>query len=399
MYRGVDGTSRIVFLWPVPRTEPTAAARRLSGFEDAAHELGLTSIAIVPKRRNETRDGASAVSCLTLGVYDSHVARYGPAFAVAALPWSTLRLIRVLRTLRCSCVVASSPAPLTPLQAVIASKVLGCPSVFDVRDSWKMEEVTHRGRLRNRIKRGIEGATARSATRVFAVTRRLARDLEEQHGLTGGTIAVVPNGADFSEFGHPGDARDIDLIFLGSPAKYRNIYGVLESIVALRRLRPTLTAIFLGWGNAPGASLIRDRLRTLNLSTSVELVSVVPQGQVLPYLRRARLGIVSISNEEVFRAAVGAKTYEYLAAGVPLACLGPPGDSELRSLVGDNHVGFYASTPEEFAASANALLSDSQKWEHVVANCSAAARNFDRRTVAREALQHYVIPLLNSERD
>jgi len=387
--------SRLAFVWPMPSSAPTAAAIRLLGFERAAGRLGVQATSIVP-RRGPIDSRWEGVPVIPLPLYGSSAAG-GKGFLPDLLRMvpSTVELARTLKGQQVSCVMASTPAPFIPMQALLAAKLLGISFVLDVRDSWEMESVTHEGRLRNWVKERLERLCSRSADRVLCVTPALMNRLVSRYSLPSGRVEVVPNGADLSLF-HPGPVpRDLDFVFLGSLSKYRNVEQVLESLARVRLRDRPITAHFAGSGDVPGTAEVRAMALAKGLPETVRFVPSVPHENTPRILRRARLGIVSLSFEDVFRAAIGAKTYEYIACGVPLACLGPPGNSELREFVESQRLGFYVSSPDEFAAQATTLLTDQQEWAEVSTNCIVASRRFDRRVLSEKALRNLVVPLMN----
>jgi len=118
----------------------------------------------------------------------------------------------------------------------------------------------------------------------------------------------------------------------------------------------------------------------------LELLPPVAHQGVPGLLNQARAGVVSLSHEDVFRAAVGAKTYEYLACGLPLFCLGPRGQSELRRLVESENVGFFSSDPDDFSLQVNHVLSDGTLMDALSRNCLRVAAQYDRLEIAKRAL-------------
>ncbi len=385
-------TLTIALLWPVPASARAAAGVRLTSFQNAAKKLGVPSVTIVPAGREHNQSIAHSKD-LRVQLYDSYVALGGPPLALCFLPISTLRLIRLLRLQQCRCVVASTPAPFAPFQGLIACRVLGIPFVLDVRDSWEMEAFTHKGTLRNMFKGFVERMCARSADLVMCVTHGLMNQLRVSHGVESQKLAVVPNGADLGLFQSRDTIRKTDLIFVGAPSKYRNVEGILAAIALLARIRPTVTATFLGWADDPTTPSICDLAAHLDIASKIRLHATVDHRDVPRYLAESRLGIVSISTEDAFRTAIGAKVYEYVACGLPLACLGPPGQSELRQFIRANDIGFFATTPEDFAVQANRLLENPAIWSHLSSNCVAIARNHDRRAIAERAVAELILPL------
>ena len=382
----------LTFLWPFPPEARTAAAVRLMGFVNAAHALRIIPVVIVPAG-GKIESHSIQNEVIRLPLYDSISASIGALGGVVRFPSSTLGLITTLRRSHCECLVSSTPGPFVPFQGLLASKVLGIPYVLDIRDSWGMEKATHQGWLRNAVKEWIERICAGAANRVFCVTKMLAMSVRERYRLNDNKVIVVTNGADLSSF-HPGNHRDIDMIFLGTPAEYRNTTGVLEGIAQVSRRRPNISARLIGWAGAPQTASLLGKAKQLAIPGGVEFLPPIPHSEVPSIVSRARLGIVSLFNDDRFRTAIGAKTYEYIASGVPLACLGPDGKSELRELVEGRSLGFFASNPEEFGKRTITLLEDEPRWLELSNNCIAVSQEYDRRKISERALREVVLPLM-----
>jgi len=388
---------RIVFIWPVPSSARNAAGTRLLGLETAAARMGVRTATIVPAKRvpsvNSVRSGE-----MELPLYGS-----SSGFSSGFLPDllrlvpSTIRLAQTLKKLDTACIVASTPAPFIPAQSLIASDLLGIPYILDVRDTWEMEATTHRGRIRNMLKGWLEGACVKSASGVLCVTSGVRDRVISKYQIDRRRAKLLTNGADLSVF-HPGNvARDIDFVFLGSPARYRIVGSVLESLAKVRDRVGRTNAWFVGWADAPSAYETEKLVRAKNLTESIRLTPLVPHAETAEVLRRSRLGIVSLSGEEAFRSAIGAKTYEYIACGVPLACLGPPGRSELRDFVESGSVGFYSTSPDEFASRAVEFLTSEATWSKASENCISSSASFDRRFLSENALREFILPLVENE--
>jgi len=171
--------------------------------------------------------------------------------------------------------------------------------------------------------------------------------------------------------------------------------AVFESLAKVRERLGRTQAWFVGWADAPAANEAKELARAKNLTEIIRLTASIPHTETATILRRSRLGIVSLSGEEPFRAAIGAKTYEYIACGVPLACLGPPGRSDLRDFVESASLGFYATSPEEFASRAFEFLRSETRWNTASQNCISTSASFDRRQLSEKALRESILPFAN----
>lgn len=384
----------ICFLWPVPPSAPTAGAVRLVAFSHAALNLGLEVTTIVPAEAKDVTDEVEEGRVLHLPLYATYVDKRGFLKALLMLPSSTFRLARAIRDSRARGVVASTPDVFAAFQGLVACKLLGLPYILDVRDSWEMETFSHKGRIRNVVKERIERLCARSADRVMCVTSTLAARIHKRHGLQPESVDVVPNGADLGLFRPSGGARTLDLVFAGPPSEYHNVEGILASLAKLLRLRPQTTTLLLGWADTPRTADIRRMARDLGIARMVDVAPAIPHKDVPEALARARLGIDAFVDVDPYRMGLSVKDFEYMACGVPVACLGPEGQSELRTLIEGNEVGFFATTPDDFAEQANEILSDDVARARMARNCVATSARFDRREIAERALTESVLPFL-----
>ena len=388
----LHGPPKILVAWPDLLPVNHAGAVRGASLIRAAIDLGWEPIPVTP-RIPGTPDAWPTLPAVTkFALYDSYASKFPLPVPFSLLAVTIFRITRFARRKKIRAVISSTPGLFLGLEALLASRVLGVPFFFDVRDAWKLEEATHKEVFRNRIKNRLEGVICRGATEVWVVTESLGDLVRRTHVLAPQKIRLVPNGAALEEFAGRSSQKTLDFVFLGAPSAYRDLPRLLEAIVRTHTLRPSLKVLWLGWRSPQLAERTETLLDKLSRNGVVEKAAPVAHEQVADVISKAKSGIVSLSGEDVFRTAIGAKTYEYLAAGLPIACLGPPGSSELRRLVEANAVGFYASNPEEFATSAANLLSDAERRNQQSTNARELARRYDRSAIAHKVLEEAVAP-------
>lgn len=158
------------------------------------------------------------------------------------------------------------------------------------------------------LDRALDRVSLRSAERVFAISRAVARTLTEHEGVPASKVEVIPNGI---------DPERVTRLAAAAPTRDGTVNGVLRAgtvgslhsrkghaylLHALFRLvdvRPRLTVMFVGEG--PLRSELERMARELALSGSVRFVGYTPD----PYGLMAGLDIyVQPSVEEGFGIAV-----------------------------------------------------------------------------------------------
>ncbi len=306
-----------------------------------------------------------------------------------------------LRDFQPQVIHASTPSILTAWQASRAARSLGVPFVADVRDlfaeSWRAAFGPKR--RYDVLERFVEGPLYRGADAVFAVSGIMQERIRDDYAVDASRVHVVPNGADVDAYAGLARAPDVDVLFVGAlQDKGRRGEELVAAYERILAARPGTTFRFVGWADSAYAGDIVKLMKETGVREHVELVDRVPHSEVKAHLARARIGVVPLQDAPVFRTAMGAKTYEYLAAGLPLAVLGPSGDAELRRLVDGEQLGVYAARPGPFADRVVELLDDALLLAATSDRARKVAHRFDRAAIAHDAFTRIIEPLAMGKR-
>jgi len=325
--------------------------------------------------------------------YDSLREKRSFLRSLPSFPGSVRRVRAKIEAIRPDVVLTTTPSPFLALEGHLACRRLRIPVVFDVRDSWLLQSLNHPGRLRNFLKRRIEGQLCWGAKKVLVVTSMLGDQLVQDHGLPRERIVVAPNGADLDIF-NVRNAPDVDVILLGLPSTYRNLEQVFQALSLLIKRRPSTTIRYIGWKDTEYTRHLTTIADSLGITGRIEFIPPIPHTEVPAALARARIGLISFTSEPEMRVAVGAKTYEYMAAGLPLACFGPPADCELRRLWQSTQAGIYESEPEKLAESLRNVLDDEALRQSMAERARRAAPTYDRKVIAQMVYNEILRPIV-----
>lgn len=377
---------KVLVAWPELLPKNHAGAVRGWAYVKAIAALGWEPVIVTSKRSLKGTGPEVAEGVHFLSLYESYVGRFPVPFRPFLAPLTVNRLRRLARKSGIEAVLTSTPGLFLAAEAFAVSRLLRVGFYLDVRDPWALEEVYLPKGFRSQSKRWLERTMCLGADRVFTVTESSARLLIETHRISAEKVVTVPNVADLSIFRPNGSSKAVDLVFAGSPAPYRDLPRLMSAIQELAQMLPSLRVRWVGWRTP---QLEAETERIINDLTSrgiLELGPSVAHEEIPKILNEARIGIVSLTQHELFRTAIGAKTFEYLACGLPIICLGPAGESELGRLVESSDVGAYTSTSHEFAIEAKRILSDQTLLERLAGNSLRAASRYDRGEVTRRAL-------------
>lgn len=240
--------------------------------------------------------------------------------ARGSLPRSITRLTAKVRVLRPDLVVSFLTR--ANLAAVVAKIATGTRCIISERvNTTSHFAVRH---WRNEIARWLVRVLYRRADRVVAVSRGVARDLVENHGLASNRIEVIPNPYNLEELEQAAAQApaiglpDRFIVAVGRLTSNKNVEMLLR---AFARTGGDTDLVILGDGDRR-AALEREAAR-LGLTGRVHFVGFVANPHAI--MKRA-LAFVSASNAEGFPNAAA----EAMALGRPVIMTDcPSGPAEL----------------------------------------------------------------------
>lgn len=230
-------------------------------------------------------------------------------------------------------VVFATSTPLTiALPAVYASRRVGCPMVFEVRDLWPAVPIAI-GALRNPVSRAaarwLERFAYRNSTRVVALAPGM-RDEIIASGVSPGRVTVIPNGCDLDVFADPEAGRQLRalhtwlgprplLVFTGTFGLVNGMEYLVRLSSAIARVDPEVRVAAVGGGRE------FERIRRLAdeegvLGTTLHLLGKRPKLEAAAWVLAADMTLALFTGPEiVWRDAVQNKFFDSLAAGKPVA--------------------------------------------------------------------------------
>jgi len=238
----------------------------------------------------------------------------------AQIAWqTTLTGSRLARS--CDAVYASCSPFSSALSACLIKKVTGRPVVVDFRDPWSLN-THHRDTVtRRRAIERLERFVIEKADRVILNTEGASRLYEAKYPQAATRFTVIPNGYDALDVAppraEPSDGR-VTIMHVG------HFYGLRQPdrlLAALAELNdPSIEFVQVG-SEFPSLREYSDRVR-------IRVVPSVPRAEALKLMKSASiLYLVQGWVEGERDVAVAAKTYEYLATGLPILADCPPGDN------------------------------------------------------------------------
>jgi len=261
---------------------------------------------------------------------------------------------------RADLVIATSPQFLVGVSGWIASRKLGVPFVFEVRDLWP-DSIAALGVLREGLilqsLRRIEMLLYRQASCIVGVAHSTRSELIAR-GVDPDKIVIIPNGADRQVFRamekyngireHLGLGRKFVVSYVGTHGLAHGLETVLDCADDLRD-HEDIAFLFVGDGAE------KDRLvaRAQNLRLpNVHFMGVQPREEIPSYIATSDVSLVPLRRKELFQKVLPSKMFEIMGCARPVI-LGVEG--EARAAV-EASGGGVCVTPEDPAAMRRAIL-------------------------------------------
>lgn len=214
----------------------------------------------------------------------------------------------------------------------------GLPWLADLRDLWPdpaySAELPMTGWARRRDTR-LRDRTLGEADEVVAVTRGMAEELRR---LLDREVRILPNGFDPEDFDdvHPRTSEEFTVLHAGnlSPARNPDAFWRALSRAAARGEWPDLVVELVG----PVDASVRESIERFSIEDRVRLIPYVPHEDAVSRMVGADVLLLPINRVEGAEGIVTGKLFEYLAAGRPILCIGPPG-GEAADIISETGAG------------------------------------------------------------
>jgi len=288
-------------------------------------------------------------------------------------------------------VVATSPPPTVGIPGWIASRRLGAPMVFDVRDIWP-EAIAASGRLRSgslvRMLEAVERRVYATSAAVTVVTDG-KRDRLVEKGVPAAKIEVIPNGVDLGRFDavdpagaallaeHGVDRDRFVLLYAGvfNPPQGLDILLDLPARLTPGE-RDRLQVVLVG--NGAERTRLAARVRDEGLGGSVRFVPEQPRDRIPGLLQAADAVAVTLRPRRDVHT-VPSKIYEALASGRPVVLSADGAPAEIVRESGGGVAG-AAGDREALVSAVRGLLHDPDACAALGRCGRRYARGYDRRT-------------------
>ena len=302
-----------------------------------------------------------------------------------------------LFTRKVDVVIGTSPQFFTVISAWTLAKLKRAPFVFELRDLWPAS-ITAVGAMRGSwiidILEKLELFLYRQADLIVSVTHSFKSELQNR-GVSGDKIKIVLNGVDLERY-DPLQEKDESLTnkyelnnkfvigYIGTHGLAHALENVIEAAELIAK-EDHIRIIFVGGGAD------RARLEKIVCERGLENIVMIPRqpkDQMRQVWSLCDISLVHLKDSPLFKTVIPSKIFESMAMGLPILMAVPIG--EATDIIEKYRAGINVSPgcPKELSEKFLTLAKDKELVGALSYQSLNAARNFDRKNLALEMLNH-----------
>lgn len=283
-------------------------------------------------------------------------------------------------------VIVTIPTLESGVSAFLLSRIKRVPLILNIEDLWpdSLVAMGFRNKIIINILRKIERFLYRRAAQIFVIAEDMRGHIA-QNGGNPKTISLLPLGANIAE---PNVSREQIRVRYGwKPSEvvcgYVGSHGPANSLDTVIKAAATIRSEqvrFVLFGDGSDKARLREQSEQLALN-NVQFMDAISPAEVPSLLRGLDVGLATLKNTELFKAARPTKLFEYMEAGLPIVCAI---DGEARHLIEEIGSGIFAE-PEDYRSVAQAVSELAENRERRVAMGSLGQR-YIREFAGRDKL-------------
>jgi len=168
--------------------------------------------------------------------------------------------------------------------------------------------------------------------------------------------------------------KEYDLIYQGDITLERGVYNVVQAVRIAREKFPGIKMVFVGpFDDTEGRELVQKYIAEHGLEKNIVFTGRVPHTEVEGYIRKSRIGVVTLLPLPKYYKNIPIKQFEYMSCGIPVIGSDLP---PIKRFLTSHNSGIIVDPvkPEEIAKAINILLSDPRLCQEIGNNGLKAVR-------------------------
>lgn len=301
------------------------------------------------------------------------------------LSFSLNAFLHSLRYTKFKVVITSQPPEFTMINGFLLKSLLRKIWVVDVRDLW-LENAAALGFFSEKsIYFRLFDKTRSICLKkldLFAYTAPMIKDWFYNHYPITATSVFNPNGIDPTEYPYSTEVGN-HIIYIGNIGHAYDLKNVITSLTYLQD--KTINLIIRGGGDKKDELV--SYVNKLQLNDRVVFYEKLSRSDLLKLIRRCRIGICPLKEEESLRSVIPTKVIEYMGCGIPFI---GTGFGEIERLAEESNAGIITKNdPISIATAIGSLYNNKEKCKTMgICSRNYVEREYDKTRIIERLLSN-----------
>jgi glycosyltransferase involved in cell wall biosynthesis len=369
---------KIILFWPYYPPDPGAAASRGYSLLKFLKNEGFL-VSIITKNNGKYKKYNDDENVFRL--------KNKPSF----VPWKiALDIKTILNSIpekSGSNVIASYPDVLWSFYAFIVAKKISANFFLDMRDL----PLSSSNKIKVLLNKLILKKLTNKARKIFVTTLEQGEMLNKNFKTNKEKIVLVPNGIDLKDYPikKVNPRKKYDIVFLGSINPERNLPGLEKLFRKLFEVNPKIKILFVGIDKQNKFALgLLNNIYIHIKNDNIKIIEEIPNKDAFLKTSRAKIGVVSISDDPSTKYQMPVKIFEYMAGGLVLAGLIPKKNRVINNFIEKNNCGIKDSDPKKLALKINILLKNTKELNKISKKNLLEIEKFDRKNFFKSIIKY-----------
>ncbi len=260
--------------------------------------------------------------------------------------------------------ISSGTAPTIFFPCLIAKHIFRKKIMVDIRDLFSDAAIDagflKKGGIIERCVYIYEKVIYSNAHKIIGVTKKIKYDLVTKYMVDEDKITVIPQPVDTNIFHYLSVPKKRQIIYTGTIGYAQD----LENIILAMKEIANYNVIFLIVGAGDLETKLKKMVKDEGLEKYIFFTGQIERNKIPLIISESLIGIVPLKKRKGLDYAIPAKTYTYMACGLPIIAYG---SLELKNLINESRAGIFIDNndPHSIAKEVIYLLNNPKKMEEM----------------------------------
>jgi len=261
-------------------------------------------------------------------------------------------------------IISSGMTPLIFFPGLIMKYIFRKKFIVDIRDLFTETAIDlgflKKGGIIEKLTNIYEKIIYSNAHKIICVTKTIKLHITNKYMISEDKIIVIPQPVNTNIFHHLSVSKKQQIVYTGTIGYAQD----LENMILAMKEIVDYGVNFLIVGSGDVEIKLKKMVKDEGLERYIFFMGQIERDKIPQILSESLIGIVPLKKKRVLNSAIPAKTYAYMACGLPIIAYG---SLELKNLINESGAGIFieSNDPHSIAKGVIYLLNNPKKMEEM----------------------------------